>query len=925
MRRTAIEECVLYLLILVGACSSPDQDTQQSGDAYFVHEVQPLLQSKCLSCHGEDPANLEGGLDLRTAAGLAMGGEEHAELIVSGRPEFSPLYQAVTREDPDFAMPPREREALTEEEIQVIYSWIVTGAPWPNEARQKELTALVSARKSRIAFDHLGGQSDAWNNRTYRDGDLWAYQPLVRPEIPEGYQDLHPIDAFIQKELDGVQLSTAPLAEPSELLKRSSYDLLGLPPNQAVRDSFVLQSGELKFEKLIDHLLESPHYGEQWARHWLDVVRYADSDGFANDYNRPSAWRYRDYVVRSMNDDKPYDDFVREQIAGDEINGQNAEYLVATGFLRMGPWEHTGMSVVAETRQFYLDDVTNIVGETFLATPLNCARCHDHKYDPIPTQDYYQVQAVFATTQFAQRKVPHLPEENLEFMDSERAQVEAWLDRLDIEEAKLVEKEEKAARAWYSTRGLAYKSKKERKRGKNANIHPPRYIGLSFEDLGYRKVLQKRRQIENRKLDRFEPIAYSTYSGPDRVTHSARPIIMPEEIDGDPAATFVLTGGSVYARDQEVGPGVLQVVHQHDSFFSPEFQDLSELTDELAGRRTDFAQWLTHPENPLFARTMVNRLWQWHFGEGLASNPNNFGATGGKPANPDLLDWLAAEFIEQGWSIKAMHRLIMTSAAYRRSSSHSDPGQNVKDPDNKMWSHFRPRRLAAEEIRDAMLAISGELNDNVGGIPIRPIIPLEVALQPRHTMGSAAPSYQPSSTPAERNRRSIYIERKRSVENPFLQTFNQNNSTVSCEERESSTVVTQAFGLLNSENVRRRALALANQLLQHHDLPKALVLAHENVLQRAINSEDRNRAEAYLHDMVDYHIENKPVPQALPVEVVHEMHEEMTGTAFHYTEYLDVHETLVPDIGDADVSVETRALADYIAVLFNTNEFIYVY
>ncbi|MGI9545433.1 MAG: DUF1553 domain-containing protein, partial [Cyclobacteriaceae bacterium] len=587
--------------------------------------------------------------------------------------------------------------------------------------------------------------------------------------------------------------------------------------------------------------------------------------------------------------------------------------------------EHTGMSVAAETRQYFLDDVTNIVGEAFLATPLNCARCHDHKYDPIPTKDYYQIQAVFASTQFADRPAPFLEEENLDYIPKEKQRVEALIERIKMERKQLVEKEEAAAKKWFRERNKKYLPKKVRRKLDEKN-QPPRYIGLNFADLGYRKVLEKREQIENRNLQRFGPWAYSVYCGPFKMVKSNIKMTMPDKMEGPDPTTHILKGGSIYAPSHLVTPGVLSVLH-HDSAVSKDFNQVSQLPDDLNGRRLLFAKWLAHPENPLTARVMVNRIWQNHFGKGLAQNPNNFGATGKSPSHPVLLDWLATEFIENGWSIKHIQKLILTSEVYRRASHHPQMNKiKVKDPNNIYLAYRSARRLDAEEVRDAMLMASGELNKSIGGIPIKPEIPLEVALQPIHTMGSVAPAYQPSAIPKLRNRRSLYIERKRAIENPMLQVFNQNDNDVSCEKRDASTVVTQAFTLLNSENIRDRALALANKLSQETNGTKELVTkANQLILLRNPDANEMASALEFIAEVKEEHIKNPKAKPTYPLQVEREMIEEMTGEEFTFTESLDVYKNYQADLKDADVTADISALADYISVLFNTNEFLYVY
>ena len=915
----------IYLVTHFYACSEVAQAANQDSAAeLFVFEIYPILESKCFSCHGNDPDKIEAGLDLRTRQSLNKGSHHHTKLIEDGRPEFSPLYQAIARNDPEYAMPPKEGDALTSDEVQAFYSWIVAGAPWPDQLTRKKIAAQAGPRSyNRIRVRTSPGQSESWDLRFYRPQDLWAYRPLRRVRPDQHSPDQHPIDFFINRKLKQVGLKPSQKATRLELIKRLYFDLSGLPPNP--RDLSWLLDEAIPATEIVSKLLRSPHYGEQWARHWLDVVRYADSDGFSNDYARPNAWRYRDYVVRCFNQDKPFDVFVKEQIAGDEMNPEDPEHLIATGFLRMGPWEHTGMSVAAETRQFFLDDVTNIVGETFLATPLNCAKCHDHKYDPIPTRDYYGMQAIFASTQFAERPADFLPEENRAYMDIERRRVEDWLSRIEEESEEIVQKEEDAAMAWYRQRNKKYVSKRARRK-LDERGHPPRYIGLTFEDLGYRKILQKRRQIEIRNLERFQPWAYSVYNGPFREVRSNIKMRMPQEIKEVPINTYVLQGGSIYAPLDSVQPGILSVLH-HDSMIDPSFEKLANIPTTPHGRRTALANWISHPHNPLTARVMVNRIWQHHFGKGLAENSNNFGATGKKPTHPELLDWLAQEFIIHGWSVKYMDSLIVTSETYQRSTRPRDTQKKeIIDPENKYLSHFPVRRLEAEELRDAMLACSGELNTELGGIPIRPEIPLDVALQPIHTMGSVAPAYQPSGLPQMRHRRSLYIERKRAINQPFLQVFNQSDNNISCEDRDESTVVTQAFTMLNSEFVKDRSLVFADRLSRDFlDLEQRIKVANQQILLRDVTSEELQRAKVFIAQIQeDLAVSEFPV-RVYPLEVERHMVEEMTGEEFSFREYLDVYEDYQSDIAEVEKSLEVRALAEYLSVLFNTNEFLYLY
>lgn len=459
---------------------------------------------------------------------------------------------------------------------------------------------------------------------------------------------------------------------------------------------------------------------------------------------------------------------------------------------------------------------------------------------------------------------------------------------------------------------------------------PPRYYGLTFQDLGYRKVLSKRMQALRRTRFRFEPYAYSVYNGPNRLHHSARDFLLPAEIEDAPPSTFILGGGSVYAPEQEVEAGILSAVatlkQPLDEMDAAEIPN--PIPQSLNGRRLAFAEWLAQGDHPLVTRSIVNRIWQYHFGKGLSESTNNFGGTGRPPTHPELLDWLAQNFVQNGWSLKSLHRLIMTSSAYQRSSESAQADrQALLDPDNHFLASFSARRMAAEEMRDAMLFASGEINLELGGLPVRPEINEEIALQPRHTMGSIAQAYQASRTPAERNRRTIYAERYRNLPNPMLSVFNQPTPDLSCERRSTSTVTPQVFSLLNSPQMRDRAIALAIRATKEASSDLAAQIRHTTQLiwGRLPTSKELKQSQTYVQNMITYHEEQAPVKPTYPTQIKRKMFEEMTGESFEYMEELDIYQDYQPDQKDVDVSVTTRALADLALVLFNTNEFIYVY
>ena len=486
-------------------------------------------------------------------------------------------------------------------------------------------------------------------------------------------------------------------------------------------------------------------------------------------------------MVRSFNADKPYDRFVQEQIAGDEIAPDDPEMLVAVGFLRMGAWELTGMEVAKVARQRFLDDVTDSVGQVFLGHMLQCARCHDHKFDPVPTRDYYRIQAAFATTQVAERPAAFLKTENTtgfaekKYLDARKAAFEAALTRIRTTEA--------AARAKWKA---AHPDKKGQK--------PPRHEFLSPADLGLERIARKGLERLKWEYDRYEPFALSVYSGrTPNVKAISAPFRVPKNPDaGELEASHILAGGNPFSPREKVTPGVLSVAGG------------THVPGSIDGRRKALAEWIASAKNPLTARVMANRVWQWTMGRPLAGNPNNFGATGKKPTHPELLDWLAAEFVEQKWSVKGLQRLLLRSDVYRRASRHPNPrAVAATAPTGGSYAVFTPRRLSAEELRDAMLAASGELNPTVGGIPVRPEIHPDVGLQPRQVMGTFAPAWAPSPQPGQRHRRTLYALKLRGVRDPLLEVFNAPAPDVSCEARAVSTVAPQAFALFNGEATRR--------------------------------------------------------------------------------------------------------------------------
>lgn len=950
----------LYALLPALAVCSAFAAEPTDAERLFTLKVQPLLAEKCFGCHGDDPEKIKGDYDMLTREKLLAGGEYFgSDVVVPGDAKKSAIMDTIRWEDPDYEMPPKENDRLTGEQIEHFAEWINAGAPWPSDDVQlviREEEAKKEVTEDGMIVKTSGGLGDEWTFRRYQPEKIWAFLPLTKPSLPGdstgSVDSSNPVDSFIQAKLDEAGFEPAPEADPRTLIRRATLDLIGLTPTPKEISDFESawkNDSEAAWTSLIERLLDSPRYGERWAQHWFDVARYADTGGMSNDYEHSNMWRYRDYVIRAFNEDMPYDRFVIEQLAGDELadnslrsrvegdyskfvkaraegkyTPEEAEKMIATGFLRVGPWD-PAMVEKAEARQLYLDDVVNSVGQTFLSTTMRCVKCHDHKFDPIPTRDYYRMYATFAGTQIAERTVPYTSEENLEGMEESKAMAQRLYEFATKEANALRNKRETAAKKWFKEHGLEYKDNDARKDLPDEE-KPPRHVGLSIDEQGQLKVREQDEWIWERRLERYEPLAQAVYNGPDPKYLNARKLRMPKDPNfKDRPANFILTGGALSAQGEKVQPGVLSALGLPVEGAGKD--DPYVISEDLNGRRLSFAKWVANPENPLTARSIVNRIWQYHFGQPIAGNPNNFGVSGKQPTHPELLDWLAAEFMEEGWTFKKMHRLIMTSQAYRQAAHH--PKREylaAEDPDNALLAYFPTRRLTAEEIRDSLLAITGELQPSNGGLPVMPEINMEVALQPRMIQFSLAPAYQPDPTPERRNRRTVYAYRVRGMADPFLELFNQPNPNDSCEARDSAAVSPQAFSLLNSDVITDRSIAFAASLKEQASEPAAQIeQAFLRALGRKPDEIERKRLLSYYSDMEQYHADVRPESTEYPKEITRSLVEEFSGETFEYREILPAFENYNSDLKPADVDAGTRALADVCLILFNSNEFAYVY
>jgi len=925
----------LLTIIFIGLTAAVSSAEDREGERLFALKVRGILSAKCLACHGEEAKKLKGELDLTSRATMLKGGESEVASVTPGKPLASPLYLAATRlhEDDWPAMPPKENDRLSTPQLAVIKRWIELGAPWPDAKTQAHYIAEERAQPitaGGVLVKTSGGLSDDWTFRRYKDEDLWAFRPVKKPTVPKGAAN--PVDAFVRRKLNAAGFKPAPPTDFRTLVKRAYYDLTGLPPTPNEMHQFRIawdKDPAKAWSGLIDTLLASPHYGERWGQHWLDVARYADTGGYSNDYERSNAWRYRDYVIRAFNEDKPYNEFVIEQIAGDELweqqpeGNRNSALLVATSFLRMGPWD-PAMVKVPEARQIFLDDVVNSVGQSLLSTTMRCFKCHDHKFDPLPTRDYYRMYAAFAGTQMAERPAPFLKKENLSRFTEQKKHVQGLLDFAREKTKELTDKREAAAKEWFKKAKVDYVPLGKRKSLADGK-KPPRHVGLDQMEQGRLKVREQDSRIWERRMERFQPWVQGVYNGPDPKFLNAKKLRRAPKVNRNwQPDSHIYMGGSLQAPGQKVGPGVLSATGIPVSTTG---DDPFVISDKLQGRRLALAQWIAHPKNPLTARSIVNRVWQHHFGKPIAGNPNNFGAKGAKPTHPELLDWLAADFVEHGWKFKRLHRMIMLSQTYRQSGRHPQLKKlQTEDPDNDLFAFHPPRRLTAEELRDSLLKVTGELNPATGGLPVMPEINMEVALQPRMIQFSIAPAYQPSRTPAERNRRTIYAYRVRGQADPFLELFNLPNPNGSCEERDAAAVTPQAFTLLNSDVMSDRSIALALRVEKEKDtLPLQVKRAVQLAFGRVPDKVEQERLKQYVLKMRAYHANHQPEPVKYPTRITRSLIEELTGQPFEYEETLSIFENYVPDKKPADVSANTRALADLCLLLFNSNEFIYVY
>jgi mono/diheme cytochrome c family protein len=798
---------------IAGGAPGPASATKLDAPKLNQHDIIPIMLLRCTTCHGL--RRKEAGLDLRTRASMLRGGKS-GPAIVPGHSADSLLVKRIAAGE----MPPKKGlldagvKPVTGGEQAKIERWIDEGAP---EVEVKPDVATTEP-------DPL--VSD-------KDRQFWAFQPprqAAPPKVQHATRVRNPIDAFLLKRLEEKGMSFSPEADRLTLIRRASFDLTGLPPDPAEVRAFFADKDPRAYENLIDRLLASPRYGEHWGRVWLDLAGYADSTGgkLSADTVRPFAWRYRDYVIRAFNSDKPYSRFLLEQIAGDELaNYENVpvmtqeimDNLIATGFLTMGPDSTNEREVnFVDDRLDVIADEVDVLGSSVMGLTIKCARCHSHKYDPIPQRDYYRLLAVFKGAFDEHDWVPPLAAEKYgrsftgrylpyvtplatpfqlmqEQQERELRSTENKLRAASLQES-LKQKAEEAAKRVVEKR-LAELPKELRDELRKLLDTPDEKRTAEQKELA--KKYEDKLEVSPRQLRKLDAAYGKEAAEVDRQVKALEAEVVEPKVQalwdrGEPSPTYILRRGSPTNFGSLVGPGVPSVLTDGKTPFhaEPPWPGAHK-----TGRRLAFAQWLTRPDHPLTARVLVNRLWKEHFGAGIVKTVANFGRAGALPTNPELLDWLAVEFVRQGWSIKSMQRLILTSSAYRQSSKVT-PAEEEKDPDNALLSRMNMRRMSAEVLHDTILWSAGRLDEKRFGPPA----PVDVRPD-----GLVTPMAGPNGW-----RRSIYVQHRRSNIPTILDSFDFPAMTPNCVDRIDSTVATQALYLLNNGMIDDLADSLTKRI-----------------------------------------------------------------------------------------------------------------
>ncbi len=717
---------LLFIPVLVGACIGPAAgQTAASGEGmeFFEKKIRPVLATECYACHSEKSKPVQGGLYADSKEGLLRGGKSGVAAVVPGKPEQSLLIAALRHANKDLNMPLGKQ--LPPEQVEDFVEWIRMGAPDPRSG-----TAKI-----------VEGPAYDWEKARKH----WAFQPVRDPKPPQvsaNQWSANPIDRFIKAELDRQGLRPLGKATPQALIRRLSFNLTGLAPAPETVAKLVADSSPAAIEGYINQLLASQQYGEHWGRHWLDIVRYSDTAGDASDYPAHEMYRYRNYVIRSFRDDKPFDLFIREQLAGDLLEARDPEdrrdKIIATGYIASA--RRFGQS----DREHFLtiDDTIDNFGKAFLGLSLGCARCHDHKFDPIPTRDYYSLYGIFQSTNYAFAGMEHqqFPSHHIALNPSDEQKFQAAQKRY-----------------------VELSDKIKKMRADAGKKDAPADLKLAFAEA--RDELERLKQTYPKT-----PAAYGASDG--------QPVTAKIHVKGDPKI-----------EGPEAPRGFPQILG-----------GAKVPADHQGSGRELLAAWTTGPLNPLTARVIVNRVWQWHFGKGIVGSPNDFGVRGERPAHPDLLDYLTSRFVEDGWSLKKLHKRILLSRTWQAASGNNDANA-VKDARNEYYWRFDRRRLSAEEIRDTMLALAGELDSSMGGAHPFPAKPVTGFTQHRPFVADSA-EYNT-------NRRSVYLMQQRIRRHSYMDLFDGADTNSTTEVRPVNTTALQALFLMNNEFVHQQADRLA--------------------------------------------------------------------------------------------------------------------
>ena len=791
---------VLIVLILAGGPLTKwvrGGNLSRPGDATvdFGQQIFPILSTSCYGCHGE--VVQMHGLRLDHRSGALKGGDSGSPALIPGDSSGSHLIRYVSGGDPEIVMPP-QGDRLTKTQVGLLRTWIDEGAHY---------TEVASTPKS------LASRSSHW-----------SFQPLLPPPVPEvdGADWVrNPIDAFILRKLEARGWKPSPAAKPAALLRRMHLDLIGLPPTLSEQENILGDPSPRRFDELVANLLQLPGYGERWGRHWLDLVRYAETNGYERDATKPLAWKYRDYVIRSFNQDKPYDRFILEQLAGDELADSSAETLVATGFNRLGPWDDEPADF-PQDRFDQLDDIVRTTSEVFLGMTLGCARCHDHKFDPITQRDYYRMVAIFDGLQRPRRgrreqDLPIGTRQQLDRLATRQVEVAPLLEEINL------------LRQDFRISFLKSGQSKLPKDIVRAHLTDRKERTDEQKELAHKHLAQLTKEVvaalPPEILEKIHLLEEKIHALQAATPDLERGYFMHEP--KLPGPTHLLLRGRASTPGPLVSPGIPSVL-----------ADLAPSFPKPAGtslRRLTLAGWIASRQNPLTARVIVNRIWQFHFGAGLVPSPNDFGSIGQRPTHPKLLDWLANWFIEQGWSFKKLHHLIMTSNTYRMSKS-SVAAYVEEDPENRLFWRFPYTRLEVEAIRDSVLAVSGRLNRKMFGPSMLPEVP-QAALE-----GHPDPDkiWKPSEE-AEASRRTIYAFIKRLMIIPMLEVLDFCDTSRSSAKRPVTIVAPQALTLFNSDFITHQSRYFSERLISEVglDFNKLIERAYRLTLCRPPTQRER--------------------------------------------------------------------------------------